>query len=428
MEKNELINQRKFKEKSKEKELLTKNKEIKKISNFWVYIIVLISFLAFLINKYLNRNKKHYDYLIVGAGLYGAVFNYFAKKAGKTTLVVEKRNVTGGNLYCEKIEDIFVHKYGPHIFHTNNKTIWDLVNSIVEFYPFNYQPLTKVGNQLYDYTFNMWTFQKLWGITKPKDAKKKIKKQRHRGEIYDLQDQGMSIVGKELYKKFIKGYIQKEWRRDDEFLPPFIIPYLQVNYRYDASYFNDTYKGIPVGCYNALFDKLLNDTEIIFNVDYLKEKDKYKKLADKILYTGKIDEYFNYINTPLDYRTVRWETKVLDTDNFQGTPVIHYPDVNVSYLRVIEHKHFDPYNKEIKKKNKTVVTYEYVEKWDEEKEALYPYNDELNDNVYDKYLELAQKEKKVIFKGRLAEYKYYSMQDVFEDILNEFKEFKIKLN
>ena len=171
----EIINQRKFKEKSKEKELLTKNKEIKKISNFWVYIIVLISFLAFLINKYLNRNKKHYDYLIVGAGLYGAVFNYFAKKAGKTTLVVEKRNVTGGNLYCEKIEDIFVHKYGPHIFHTNNKTIWDLVNSIVEFYPFNYQPLTKVGNQLYDYTFNMWTFQKLWGITKPKDAKKKLK-------------------------------------------------------------------------------------------------------------------------------------------------------------------------------------------------------------------------------------------------------------
>ena len=428
MEQNDLLKKIKLKESLKEKSLITKKREIKKISNVWVYIIIVLSFLIFLINKFINRNKKHYDYLIVGAGLYGAAFNYFAKKAGKTTLVIEKRNVTGGNLYCEKIEDIYVHKYGPHIFHTNNKTIWDLVNSIVEFYPYNYQPLTKVKNKLYDYTFNMWTFQKLWGITKPKDAKKKIQKQRHKGEIYDLQDQGMSIIGKDLYKNFIKGYIRKEWRRDDEDLPPFIIPYVQVNYRYDGSYFNDTYQGIPVGCYNALFDKLLNDTEIIFNVDYLKEKDKYKKIADKIIYTGKIDEYFNYVNTPLDYRTVRWETKVFNIDNFQGTPVIHYPDKNVSYLRVIEHKHLDPYNKEIQKKNKTVVTYEYVEKWNEEKEALYPYNDELNDNVYLRYKELAEKEKKVIFKGRLAEYRYYSMQDVFEDILNELKEFKIKLN
>jgi UDP-galactopyranose mutase len=230
----------------------------------------------------------------------------------------------------------------------------------------------------------------------------------------------MTFIGKDLYKMFLKGYIQKEWRRDDEDLPPFIIPYLPTIYRYDTSYLNDTYQGIPVGCYNALFDKLLNDTEIHFNVDYLKNKEKYKNIADKIIYTGKIDEYFNYAIIPLDYRTGRWDIKIKDTDNYQGTSVIHYPDLDVPYIRTIEYKHFEPHNKEVQEKKKTIIGYEYVEEWNENKEPLYSINDERNNNVYLKYKEMAEKEKNVIFKGRLAEYKNYNMQDIFEDVYNQF--------
>ena len=418
MEKNELLRQVKLKE--KEFELNPNKINLQKIAIIGFCLAIFFSFLLFLFNKFIINRGPHYDYLIVGSGLYGATFNYFAKKAGKKTLVIEKRNVTGGNLYCEKIDDIFVHKYGPHIFHTNNKTIWDFVNSLVEFTPFNYQPLSKVKKKLYNHQFTMWTFNQLWGVTTPEQARKKINKQRHRGEIYDLQDQGRSFVGKDIYKTFLKGYIQKEWKRDDEDLPPFIIPYLPTIYRYDTSYFNDTYQGIPVGCYNALIDKLLNDTEVILNVDFLKNKENYTKLADKIIYTGKIDEFYNYVNTPLEYRTVKWDMKVLNKDNFQGTPVIHYPEKKIRYIRVIEYKHFEPYNKEVQKKNKTVVSYEYVDDWNEDKEALYPINDQRNNNVYLKYTELAEKEKKIIFKGRLAEYKYYTMADVFEDVMNYF--------
>ena len=418
MEKNELLRQVKLKEKEFK---LNQNKiNFQKIAIIGFCLAILFSFLLFLFNKFIINRGPHYDYLIVGSGLYGATFNYFAKKAGKKTLVIEKRNITGGNLYCEKIDDIFVHKYGPHIFHTNNKTIWDFVNSLVEFTPFNYQPLSKVKKKLYNHQFTMWTFNQLWGVTTPEQARKKINKQRHRGEIYDLQDQGRSFVGKDIYKTFLKGYIQKEWKRDDEDLPPFIIPYLPTIYRYDTSYFNDTYQGIPVGCYNTLIDKLLNDTEVILNVDFLKNKDNYTKLADKIIYTGKIDEFYNYVNTPLEYRTVKWDMKVFNKDNFQGTPVIHYPEKKIPYIRVIEYKHFEPYNKEVQKKNKTVVSYEYVDDWNEDKEALYPINDQRNNNVYLKYTELAEKEKKIIFKGRLAEYKYYTMADVFEDVMNYF--------
>ena len=382
--------------------------------------LIIICFL-FIINKIIFINRGiHYDYLIVGSGLYGATFNYFAKIAGKKTLVIEKRNVTGGNLYCENIDGIWVHKYGPHIFHTNNKTIWDLVNSIVEFIPFQYQPVTKVKDKIYNSQFTMWNFNQVWGVTTPEQAKKKIEKQKHRGEIYDLQDQGMTFIGKDLYKKFLKGYIQKEWGRDDEDLPPFIIPYLPTIYRYDTSYLNDTYQGIPVGCYNALFDKLLNDTEIHFNVDYLKNKDKYKNIADKVIFTGKIDEYFNYSIIPLDYRTLKWEYEIKNTDNYQGTSVIHYPDLDVPYIRSIEYKHLEPHNKEVQEMKKTVIGYEYVEKWNEDKEAAFALNDERNNNIYLKYKEMAEKEKNVIFKGRLAEYKNYNMQDVFEDVMNQF--------
>ena len=393
---------------------------LKKLLIIIIGVSTLICLLIFLIKIFILNNIKRYDYLIVGSGLYGATFNYFAKKAGKKTLVIEKRNVTGGNLYCENIDGIWVHKYGPHIFHTNNKTIWDLVNSIVEFTPYQYQPLTKAKGKLYNSQFTMWTFNEMWGVCTPEEAKQKIEKQIHRDEIYNLQDQAMTFIGKDLYKTFLKGYIQKEWKRDDEDLPPFIIPYLPTIYRYDTSYLNDTYQGVPVGCYNALFDKLLNDTEIHFNVDYIKNKEKYANIADKIIYTGKVDEYYNYTYTPLEYRTVRWENEIKDTDNYQGTSVIHYPDVDIPYLRVIEHKHFEPHNNEVQEKKKTVISYEYVEDWNEDKEALYAINDERNNNVYMKYKELAEKEKNIIFKGRLAEYKNYNMQDVFQDIFNQF--------
>ena len=419
MEKNELLRQIRFKEKTKEINIDT-TINLTKISIFGFCVAIIIYFIIFFYNKFIRYTGMHYDYIIVGSGLYGATFNYFAKKAGKTTLVIEKRNVTGGNLYCEKIDDIFIHKYGPHIFHTNNKTVWDFVNSLVEFTPYNYQPLTKVKNKLYPYPFTMWTFHQLWGYKSPWEAKRRIQKERYRGEIYDLQDQGRSFVGKEIYQKFRKYYIQKEWKRDDEDLPPFIIPELPTIYNYDTNYFNDTYQGIPVGCYNALFDKLLNNTKILYNVDFLKYKDNYTKIADKIIFTGKIDEFYQYVNTPLEYRTVKWDTEILDKQNFQGTPVIHYPDKDIPYIRVIEHKHFEPHNQKIQNKNKTVVSYEYVEDWNEDKEALYPLGDQRNSNVFLKYREMADKEKKIIFKGRLGEYKYYTMSEIIEDVMNEF--------
>ncbi len=419
MEETNQFKKVKIVESSKESYFLNSN-NIKSKSLIGICAAILIYFLIFVFNKLYKYYGYHYDYLIVGSGLYGATFNYFAKKAGKKTLVIEKRNVTGGNLYCENIDGIWVHKYGPHIFHTNNKTIWDLVNSIVEFTPFQYQPVTKVKDKIYNSQFTMWNFNQIWGVITPRQAKSKIEEQQYKGEIYNLQDKGMTFIGKDLYKMFLKGYIQKEWRRDDKDLPPFIIPHLSTIYKYDTSYLNDTYQGIPVGCYNALFDKLLNDTEIHFNVDYLKNKDKYKNIADTIIYTGKIDEYFNYSMTPLDYRTLKWDIEIKDTDNYQGTSVIHYPDLDIPYIKSIEYKHFEPYNKDIQEMKKTIVGYEYVEKWNEDKEPAYAINDKRNNNIYLKYKEMAEKEKNVIFKGRLAEYKNYNMQEIFEDVINQF--------
>ena len=420
MEKNKLLKHIRFNEKTKEINIDINIIILKKISKFGFFIVILCYIILFIYNKFIRYTDMHYDYIIVGSGLYGATFNYFAKKAGKKTLIIEKRNVTGGILYCEKIDDIFIHKYGPHIFHTNNKAIWDFVNSLVEFIPYNYQPITRIKNNLFPHRFTMWTFNHLWGCKTPWEADLKIEKERYRGEIYDLQDQGRSFVGKEIYYKFIKYYIQKEWRRDDEDLPPFIIPELPTIYNYDTNYYNDTYQGIPVGCYNSLLDKLLNDTKILYNVDFLKYKDNFTKIADKIIFTGKIDEYYQYINTPLEYRTVKWKTEILEKKNFQGASVIHYPDIDIPYIRVIEHKHFEPYNKKIQNMNKTVISYEYVEDWNEDKEALYPIGDQRNINVYLKYREMADKEKKIVFKGRLGEYKDYTMAEIIEDVMNEF--------
>ena len=387
-----------------------------------IIIIVLSFYFIFLLNREPKQktNLSHYDYLIVGSGLYGSAFNYLARKEGKTTLIVEKRNTTGGNLYCDKIEGIFVHKYGPHIFHTDNKKVWDFVNSIVEFTPYMNQPFSKMDNNLYNLPFNMWTFNQLWGVITPEEASNKIKEQKYQGEINNLEQQAMSLVGKDIYEKLIKGYTEKQWGRECPNLPSFIIKRLPTRFIFNNNYFNDRYQGIPEGCYNSFIDKMLKDTEVILSIDYNKNKNKFSSLADKIVYTGKIDEYFDYKFGKLEYRTVRWDNEIKDTDNYQGNAVINYASKNVPYTRVIEHKHFEPYNKEIQEKKKTVISYEYSEEWDDTKEGYYPVNDEKNSQLYKKYKELADKEKNVIFGGRLAQYKYFDMKDIIEDVFKQF--------
>ena len=382
--------------------------------------IVLFIIIIFLFKGGSSSNTFHYDYLIVGSGLYGATFNYLAKKAGKTTFVIEKRNTIGGNLYCENIEGIFVHKYGPHIFHTDNKKVWDFVNSIVEFIPFQNQPVSNSRNKLYNLPFNMWTYNQLWGIITPDDAKTKIEEQKYKGEVHNLEDQALSLVGNDIYEKFIKSYTQKQWGRECPNLPSFIIKRLPTRFTYDNNYFNDRYQGIPEGCYNSFINKLLKNTKVVTQIDYNKNKQKYSNIANKIVYTGKIDEYFDYIYGKLEYRTVRWNNEIMETDNYQGNAVINYPDNDVPYTRVIEHKHFEPYNKEVQAKKKTVVSYEYSEEWDETKEGYYPVNDEKNSKLYQKYKALADKEKNVIFGGRLAQYRYFDMKDIIEDVFKQF--------
>ena len=393
------------------------------ISTILISLIVAFSIISIIIYfsyKRKSSNVLHYDYLIVGTGLYGATFNYLAKKSGKTTLVLEKRSTKGGNLYCEKKHGIFVHKYGPHIFHTDNKKVWDFVNSLVEFTPYQNQPISKSKDKLYNLPFNMWTFNQMWGVISPEEAKNNIEQQKYKGQIVNLENQAMSLVGKDIYEKFIKSYTQKQWGRECPNLPPFIIKRLPTRFIYDNNYFYDRYQGIPVGCYNAMIDRLLNDTEVVINVDYNLFRDRYKNVADKIVYTGKIDEYYDFKFGQLEYRTVRWENQVKNVSNFQGNAVINYPDSEVPYTRVIEHKHFEPYNKEVQELNETVVSYEYSEEWNKDKEPYYPINDEKNNNIYKKYKELADQEKNVIFGGRLAQYKYFDMKDIIEDVFKQF--------
>jgi len=363
---------------------------------------------------------KHYDYLIVGSGLYGATFNYLAKKAGKTTFVVEKRKVIGGNLYCENQEGIFIHKYGPHIFHTDNKKVWDFVNSLTHFNPYIQQTVANVDNKLYSLPFNMWTYNKLWDVTTPDEARAKIDSQKYSGEIHNLDEQALSLVGKDIYETLIKEYTEKQWGRECKNLPSFIIKRLPTRFTFDRNYFNDRYQGIPEGCYNSMMEQLLKDTEVVTGVDYNKNREKYEKLADKIVYTGKIDEYFGYKFGKLQYRTVRWENEVKDIENFQGEAIINYPSKNVPFTRIIEHKHFEPYNKELQEKKKTIISKEFSEEWDETKEGYYPVNDEKNNNLYKQYKELAGKESNVLFGGRLAEYKYYDMKDIIEAVFKQW--------
>ena len=399
-----------------------KNKRCLIITIVIIMIVILSLYFIFMLrnNSKAKTNLSHYDYLIVGSGLYGSAFNYLARKEGKTTLIVEKRNTTGGNLYCENVEGIFVHKYGPHIFHTDNKKVWDFVNSIVEFTPFMNQPFSKMDKDLYNLPFNMWTYHELWGVLTPEEASKKIDEQKYQGDVKNLEDQAMSLVGKDIYQKLIKGYTEKQWGRECPNLPSFIIKRLPTRFVFNNNYFNDRYQGIPEGCYNSFIEKMLQGTEVIISTDYNKNREKYEKLADKIVYTGKIDEYFDYKYGKLEYRTVRWENEIKDTDNYQGNAVINYASKDVPYTRVIEHKHFEPYNKEVQEMKKTVVSYEYSEEWDDTKEGYYPVNDQKNSELYKKYKALADNEKNVIFGGRLAQYKYFDMKDIIEDVFKQF--------
>lgn len=358
---------------------------------------------------------KKYDYLVVGSGLFGSVFAHEAIKRGKSVLVIDKREHTGGNIYCEDIEGITVHKYGAHIFHTNNKTVWNYVNELVDFNRYTNSPIANYRGEIYNMPFNMNTFNKMWGVVTPEEAKAKIAEQRSEAvdEPANLEEQAISLIGKDIYTKLIKGYTEKQWGRPCNELPPFIIKRLPVRFTYDNNYFNDPYQGIPIGGYNKIIDKLLDGCDIRLGVDYNENRDELKALADTIVYTGTIDSYFDYCEGKLEYRTLRFENELLDCENYQGVAVVNYTDREPAYTRIIEHKHF-----EFGTQEKTVITKEYPAEFKEGMEPYYPVNNDRNQDLYAKYAMLAEKEENVIFGGRLAEYKYYDMDKVIESALN----------
>ena len=366
-----------------------------------------------------------YDYLIVGSGLFGAVFAYFAKKSGKRCLVIDKRPQLGGNVYCEKTEGINVHKYGAHIFHTSNKKVWDFVNSIVEFNRYTNCPVANYKGKLYNLPFNMNTFCQMWGVTTPEEAKAKIEEQKaeamaalNGGEPRNLEEQALCLVGKDIFRKLIKEYTEKQWGRDCKDLPAFIIKRLPVRMVFDNNYFNDKYQGIPVGGYNKLIDGLLEGVECKTNVDFFhSEYNEWRKYADKLVYTGAIDEYFDYSLGRLDWRTVSFKTRIEDLPNFQGNAVVNYTSHDVPYTRVIEHKHFEMFGQEVFDCPKTVISEEYSTEYKEGMEPYYPVNDERNNSLATQYRQLAEKEADVIFGGRLAQYKYYDMAPVIESVM-----------
>lgn len=351
-----------------------------------------------------------YDYLIVGAGLFGAVFAHEAGKKGKKCLVVDRRNHIGGNIYTEEIEGIQVHRYGAHIFHTSNKEVWEYVNRFAEFNHYINSPIAVYKDELYNLPFNMNTFSKMWNIKTPAEAKEIIDRQiADLGitEPANLEEQALSLVGRDVYEKLIKGYTEKQWGRKCTELPAFIIRRLPLRFTYDNNYFNDRYQGIPIGGYTAIIKKLLEQADVKLGTDYLKERETYKDMADRIVFTGMIDEYFDYILGALEYRSVRFETEVLDCPNYQGNAVVNYTEREVPYTRIIEHKHF-----EFGTSDKTVISREYSSEWKVGDEPYYPVNDEQNSSLYEKYKELAEKEKRVVFGGRLGAYKYYDMDKV----------------
>lgn len=361
-----------------------------------------------------------YNYLIVGSGLFGAVFAHEAKKRGKSVLILERRNHVGGNIYCEEKEGINIHKYGAHIFHTDYKDVWNYVNRFVEFNNFVNSPVANYKGELYNLPFNMNTFSKMWGVVTPAEAAAKIAEQRKAvtGEPKNLEEQAISLIGTDVYMKLIKGYTEKQWGRNCTELPAFIIQRLPVRYTFDNNYFNDRYQGIPVGGYNKLIDALLDGVEVRLGVDYNRQREEYKDVAETVVYTGPIDAYFNYCLGQLEYRGLRFETERLEEENHQGVAVVNYTEREVPYTRSIEHKHF-----EFGKQPVTYVTKEYPADWQPGEEAYYPVNNEKNQKLYAQYKELAQKEKNVIFGGRLAEYKYYDMDDVIKSALDTVERF-----
>lgn len=366
-----------------------------------------------------------YDYLIIGAGLYGAVFAQQAKAAGKSVRVIDKRNHIAGNVYTEKVEGIDVHKYGAHIFHTNNKEVWDYVNRFVTFNRFTNSPVANYKGELYSLPFNMYTFNRMWGVVTPDEAAAKIAEQRAAAGITEpknLEEQAISLVGTDIYEKLIKGYTQKQWGRTCTELPSFIIKRLPVRLTFDNNYFNALYQGIPIGGYTRLVENLLDGIEVRLGVDYLQHKDELDALAEKVVYTGPIDAYFGYSLGALEYRSVRFETELLDTPNFQGNAAVNYTDAETPYTRIIEHKWFT-FGKDEDGNDlpKTVISREYSSEWHPGDEPYYPVNDEKNSALYAKYKALAEKEPKVLFGGRLGEYKYYDMDAVIAAALTAAK-------
>lgn len=370
---------------------------------------------------------ERYDYLIVGSGLFGATFAYRAKKAGKKCLVIDKRNHIGGNVYCENIEGINVHKYGAHIFHTSNKEVWNFVNSIVEFNRYTNSPVANYKGKLYNLPFNMNTFYQMWGVITPQQAKEKIEEQKSSAikamkeagitEPRNLEEQAISLIGIDIYEKLIKGYTEKQWGRKCTELPAFIIKRLPVRFIYDNNYFNDKYQGIPIGGYNKLINGLLEGIEVITDVDFFENRPHWESISDKIVFTGKIDEFYGYQFGKLEYRTVRFEEEIHECSNYQGNAVINYTEKEIPYTRIIEHKHFEMFGEEIDKCKRTVISKEYSTEWKDGMEPYYPVNDQKNSLLYAQYKQLADKEKNVIFGGRLAEYKYYDMAPIIEKVL-----------
>ena len=394
-------------------------------------------------------NNQRYDYLIVGSGLFGATFAHLAHKQGKTCLVIDKRPHLGGNIYCENIEGINVHKYGAHIFHTSNKEVWDFVNAIVEFNRYTNSPVANYKGKLYNLPFNMNTFYQMWGVTTPEEAQAKIDEQKAEAvakmkadgvsEPRNLEEQAQVLIGKDIYERLIKGYTEKQWGRKCTDLPAFIIKRLPVRLVFDNNYFNDKYQGIPVGGYNKLIDGLLEGIDTMTSVDFFADniqklaenkessqkagliKDCWQEIAEKLVFTGKIDQFYDYQFGKLNYRTVRFEQEIIDCPNYQGNAVVNYTEREVPYTRVIEHKHFEMFGAEVYNCPKTVISKEYSTEWKDGMEPYYPVNDKENSELYAQYKNLADQEKDVIFGGRLAEYKYYDIAPIIEKALAMFK-------
>ena len=376
---------------------------------------------------------EQYDYLIVGAGIYGATFACMAHRLGKRCLVIDKRSHLGGNIYCENIEGINVHKYGAHIFHTSNKKVWDFVNDIVEFNRYTNSPIAYYKGKQYNLPFNMNTFYQMWGVLTPAEAQAKIEEQRQEAlermkadgvtEPRNLEEQAQLLIGKDIYEILIKGYTEKQWGRKCSELPAFIIKRLPVRFVHDNNYFNDRFQGIPMGGFNKLIDGMLEGVEVKLNTDFFDNRQHWEEIADKILYTGKLDEYYDYRFGKLEYRTVRFEEEILDMPNYQGNAVMNFTDADVPYTRIIEHKHFEMFGDDVYKCPKTVISREYSSEWKEGMEPYYSVNDDKNMSLYQRYKDLADQEPNLILGGHLAEYKYYDMAPIVEKVMGLFEEY-----